>query len=270
MAKSYAQYDETSSSDSVDLASDQTITGAKTFTGATAINAALTQAPTASASGNRTLLTLTQPADLARTASTEQSSIYLNLGATVTFATGALTNQRALRIAAPTYAFAGASTLTNASTVYISDAPAAGTNATITNAYALFVDAGRVRFDGAVVQNTYPVLQVTGTDASPATTTPAGVTRSTTAARGVTEDRTSGIRTTSSTAHAIPVVRMASRCASVMVRPNAARRVMVADTAAAAAMMRATGSRSGRVGVFILRLLRCGARTGPRRWRPGP
>ena len=176
MAKSYAQYDETSSSDSVDLASDQTITGAKTFTGATAINAALTQAPTASASGNRTLLTLTQPADLARTASTEQSSIYLNLGATVTFATGALTNQRALRIAAPTYAFAGASTLTNASTVYISDAPAAGTNATITNAYALFVDAGRVRFDGPVVQNDYPVVQSTSVlTASPAVNTPCGV-----------------------------------------------------------------------------------------------
>lgn len=174
----FALYDDTGSSDGVDLGSDQTITGAKTFTGATAINAALTQAPSASASGNRTLLTLTQPADLARTASTEQSSVYLNLGATVTFATGALTNQRAVRIAAPTYAFAGASTITNASTVYISDAPAAGTNATLTNSYALFVDAGRVRFDGAVVQNTYPVLQVTGTIASPVTTinTPAGVT----------------------------------------------------------------------------------------------
>lgn len=171
MAKSYAQYDETSSSDSVDLASTQTITGAKTFTGATAINAALTQAPAASASGNRTLLTLTQPADLARTASTEQSSIYLNLAATVTFATGALTNQRAVRLAAPTYAFAGASTITNAATLYIDAAPTAGTNATITNNYALWVDAGTTRLDGTVLFNGALTADTTDSSGTPGAAT---------------------------------------------------------------------------------------------------
>lgn len=118
---------------------------ANTFT------AAQTFAPTAATSGVRTALTVTQPADTGRTASTEQTSVYINLGATVTWATGALTNQRAVRIAAPTLAFAGASTVTNASTLYINDAPQAGTNATITNAYALWVDAGTTRLDGAVV-----------------------------------------------------------------------------------------------------------------------
>jgi hypothetical protein len=46
-------------------------------------------------------------------------------------------------------------TTTDAATVYIANSPAAGTNETITNAWALWVDAGNVRLDGA--------LTVTGT-----------------------------------------------------------------------------------------------------------
>ena len=176
MAKSYAQYDETSSSDSVDLASDQTITGAKTFTGATAINAALTQAPTASASGNRTLLTLTPPADTGITATGEKTDVYYNGSSTRTWATGAVAAQRFWRLRAPTIAAAGASTFTYAALMYIEGAPIAGTNATITTSYAIFVDAGRVRFDGPVVQNDYPVVQSTSVlTASPAVNTPCGV-----------------------------------------------------------------------------------------------
>lgn len=131
---------------------------------------------------------LTAPADTAQTASTEVSSVYYNLSATRTYATGALALQREYRIAAPTYAFVGASTITLAATVSISGAPIAGTNATITNSYALHIVSGRVRFDGAVVQNVYPVLQTTGTIASPVTTinTPAGVTVIASAATSVT------------------------------------------------------------------------------------
>lgn len=44
-------------------------------------------------------------------------------------------------------------TTTDAATVYIAGAPAAGTNQTITNPYALWVDAGDVRIDGNLVQN---------------------------------------------------------------------------------------------------------------------
>lgn len=110
----------------------------------------LTLTPTAATSGARSLLTVTAPADTGVTASTEQSDVYLNLAATRTWATGALTTQRAVRVAAPTYAFAGASTITTAVTFDISGAPTAGTNATITNAYAFRVAAGASLFLGSV------------------------------------------------------------------------------------------------------------------------
>lgn len=113
--------------------------------------AAQVLAPTANASGVRVLLTLTGAADTGVTASTEQADALFNGARTLTFATGALTNQRSFQFAAPTLAFAGASTVTNAATVYIDRAPQAGTNATITNGYALWVDAGTTRLDGAVV-----------------------------------------------------------------------------------------------------------------------
>lgn len=66
-----------------------------------------------------------------------------NAGATIT-------NQREIVFNAPTYAFGGASTITNAATLYVSAAPIAGANATITNSYALWTDSGNVRFDGNV------------------------------------------------------------------------------------------------------------------------
>ncbi|MFH1405537.1 MAG: hypothetical protein ABIH21_05645, partial [Patescibacteria group bacterium] len=82
------------------------------------------------------------------TASTEAVGINFGVSATRTWATGALTTQRENYFKAPTYAFAGASTLTNAATVYIDAAPIAGSNATITNTYSLWVDAGNTRLDG--------------------------------------------------------------------------------------------------------------------------
>lgn len=101
-------------------------------------------------SGVRSMLTVEGAEDTGVTASTEQTDVYLNLGRTVTWATGALTNQRAVHIDAPTYAFAAASTITNAATLYVSAAPTAGTNATITNNYAFWVDAGMTRLDGGL------------------------------------------------------------------------------------------------------------------------
>jgi len=52
-------------------------------------------------------------------------------------ATGALASQSAVKILAPTYSFVGASTITDAATLYIDAAPTAGTNATITNPYVI-------------------------------------------------------------------------------------------------------------------------------------
>ncbi len=97
-------------------------------------------------------MTVTAPAHTALTASTESSDLNINLARTAQFATGALTTQRAVRIQAPTYGFVGASTLTTASTVQIDSAPAAGSNATITNAIALRVLTGTTTGVGIVIQ----------------------------------------------------------------------------------------------------------------------
>lgn len=68
--------------------------------------------------------------------------------ATIGHATGALTTQRFAVINAPTYSFIGASTLTTAATLAITAAPIAGTNATITNSIALWVQGGKTQLDG--------------------------------------------------------------------------------------------------------------------------
>jgi hypothetical protein len=101
-------------------------------------------------SGVHTALYVQGAANTGVTASTEASDVAVNLSRTVTWATGAITNQRAFVIRCPTYAFVGASTITNAATVYIDDAPQAGANATITNRYALWINTGLVRFGGSL------------------------------------------------------------------------------------------------------------------------
>lgn len=54
----------------------------------------------------------------------------------------------------PTLAASNATvTTTDAATVYIANAPAAGSNETLTNAWALWIDDGAVRFDGAATFN---------------------------------------------------------------------------------------------------------------------
>lgn len=90
------------------------------------------------ATGSPTALTITGGVNAtAWTASTEAIDVNFNLARTVTFATGALTTQRAIVFQAPTYAFSGASTLTTAVTLEVTGAPTEGSNATITNAYAI-------------------------------------------------------------------------------------------------------------------------------------
>jgi hypothetical protein len=122
-----------------------TLEGANTFTG---VN---TFTPAARTSGSASFLTITTPADTTLTASTE--SIGVNkTAATRQFATGALTTQREVVFAAPTYGFVGASTLTTAVNVDIEN-PVAGTNGTLTNKYAL--RAGATRLTGVLtLENT--------------------------------------------------------------------------------------------------------------------
>ncbi len=104
----------------------------------------------ASTTGSPTVVAITSPADTTLTASTESIAVNVNLSATRQFSTGALTTQREMLIQAPTYGFVGASTITTAGTLVISGAPIAGTNATITNSYALWLQTGGVKLDSTI------------------------------------------------------------------------------------------------------------------------
>ena len=79
---------------------------------------------------------------------------------------------RHVSIEAPRLIAANASvTTTDAATLYIDKAPIASTNQTITNAYALWVDAGNARFDGDVdVDGTLEVDAFKGTGSTTVTT----------------------------------------------------------------------------------------------------
>jgi hypothetical protein len=106
--------------------------------------------PQSQASGNSTGFTYTQPANTNQTASTEELAVNWNLSATVQFATGALSLQRAFMIKNPTYSFVGSSTISDAYTFYVDNSPVAGTNATITRRWAGFF-GGRLRVTEDVV-----------------------------------------------------------------------------------------------------------------------
>lgn len=133
-------------------------------------NSGATFSQTARTSGSASYLTITSPADTTLTASTESIGINLNASATRQFATGALTTQREMVIQAPTYGFVGASTITTASTLEITGPPIAGTNATITNPYALRIGSGNINIGAAsvlVVNGTFSInTSVNNTDIS--------------------------------------------------------------------------------------------------------
>jgi len=124
-------------------------TGSVAWTGAAGKTVTLTQG--VATTGSPAALTVTGGAHTTLTASTEASDVVFNLARTAQFATGALATQRALRVMAPTYAFAGASTLTNAATMAISGPPVAGTNATLTNTWALWLQSGYLNAAGNIV-----------------------------------------------------------------------------------------------------------------------
>jgi hypothetical protein len=130
-----------------------TQSGATTFgtgTGAVSLNGNTTLTQPAAATGVPTALTVTGGAHTTMTASTEDVGVDLDLSATKQWATGAIATQREVLLQAPTYAFVGASVVTDCATLAISNAPQAGANATLTNAYSLWCQAGTSRFDGHV------------------------------------------------------------------------------------------------------------------------
>lgn len=110
----------------------------------------LTITQPAHTAGTHRILRLNGGAYAGVTASTEVDDVLFDLARTVTWDTGSLTTQRFVRITAPTIAFSGASTVTDAATLAISGAPITGTNATLTNSYALWIESGTSMFAGAI------------------------------------------------------------------------------------------------------------------------
>lgn len=108
------------------------------------VTAGMVVSQTAAASGSNSLLVMTAVNHTNQTTLTETIDVNFNLARILQHATGAITTQRAFVIQAPTYSFVGASVITNAATLAITAAPTAGTNATITNNHALWVQAGNV------------------------------------------------------------------------------------------------------------------------------
>jgi hypothetical protein len=94
----------------------------------------------------------TGAADTTLTASTEAPSTYFNLGQIRQHATGTMSLQRDFRITPSTHSFVGASTLSNMHGFTVDGAPIAGTNATVTNASAIYSPGNAV---GSGVTNSY-------------------------------------------------------------------------------------------------------------------
>jgi len=87
--------------------------------------------------------------DRADTTSDSELINFRSAGFTQTISS-ALTNARFNQFAQPTITAATAQTVTNAATLYVAGAPVAAGSVSITNPYALWVDAGDVRFDGII------------------------------------------------------------------------------------------------------------------------
>ena len=90
--------------------------------------------------------------DINLTASAEAPSTYFNLGQIRQHATGTMSLQRDFRITPSTHSFVGASALSNMHGFTVDGAPIAGTNATVTNASAIYSPGNAV---GSGVTNSY-------------------------------------------------------------------------------------------------------------------
>lgn len=115
---------------------------------------------TLSTSGNAGIGTATTNARLTVNGGTRTGTYYgvtgiYSSGGTYTdsSSTGTVASHAGNYLSAPTFASSSTTTYTNASTLYISNAPLAGTNVTLTNAFAIWVDAGATRLDGDLLLN---------------------------------------------------------------------------------------------------------------------
>lgn len=143
-----------SSAAAVSLAAGKNLTvtsGATALTGAVGGAAPLAVTGAIQTSGATGLLTVTGAASTAQTATTEINFVNLALNQSVQWATGSVTTQRCVLVQPPTITAVAASTFTNAATLAISGAPVQGTNATLTNTMALWVQGGAVNLGQATV-----------------------------------------------------------------------------------------------------------------------
>lgn len=74
------------------------------------------------------------------------ASTYTDLSSSGTVSTVTTANS----FGTPTFAASSATTFSNASTLFIADAPQAGTNVTITSPYALYIESGKAIFNGGL------------------------------------------------------------------------------------------------------------------------
>jgi len=113
-------------------------------------NVRLDMTPAAFAGGTNPLMLINGAAHTNMTTAVETIDVHFNLGRIVQFAAGAKSTQRAFLISAPTYSAVSATTTTNSATFAITGAPVEGTNMTITNPYALWVQGGTSLFAGTL------------------------------------------------------------------------------------------------------------------------
>lgn len=152
-----------------DLLAVQDSAGTKTMLGVRATGASITSTVQTSGAPSPLLL-LTPVAHTGLTASTEYH--HLNVASTAVttqWATGAMTQQRFNRFQQPTIAFVGASTVDDAANVHIAGAPSAGTNATLTHSWSLWIGSGESLLQRDTVGTTVGAAALTLENRSAAT-----------------------------------------------------------------------------------------------------
>lgn len=107
---------------------------------------------TTTAAGNRPIVRVIGNNCASSSAGVEHNDVWFDWGGnTFNRPTGAVTSDRIVRIEQRTLTFSGASTITTAASVAILGPPVAGTNATITDAYALWIESGDFRTEGDIL-----------------------------------------------------------------------------------------------------------------------
>lgn len=139
-ATNYAISSNSTSSTNINAPAANTATGINLLAGGNVrvliTNTKVDFTPTGATTGVNTAFSFTTSSTTGQTASTEVPAVDFNLAAALQHAAGALTTQRTMVIRAATYTFVSASTITDAVTFEVTAAPTAGSNTTITRAWA--------------------------------------------------------------------------------------------------------------------------------------